>query len=392
MAAAIWERIKQQWDLLLIDYSYSYWLLLLSIPLILLFSSLVLIATSTSLNRNRTTILHGLYLRQNQPTYITMFFSRSTLLHVLVASAVSIPFIAAQTAQTELTTDQMYGTLVSTAAPAPGFNVEGGSVFQNYVDAVNNKQFFSINTEPNVYEHPEYEHPSHPTGHTRLLWCSDLTFSDSSNGSLTGMAGRCVKGKTAGEDASGGPILFDKTRGISAVFVEQQNVFEGQVHSNTDNWVYRYWDSGMKTAPQIRWEGHDEGDMSADADLKSRSSFGEFIWMSVEEVAQAFNTSVDMLTPDTFNQVYEEAWIIEHKKEAAEKNPNTEAEEEIIDEVKGETDSTGETTSPTAPGTAGDGSTEEDGGTDPIDDSAGGRKLASVAARFASAALRVFGI
>ena len=51
-----------------------------------------------------------------------------------------------------------------------------------------------------------------------------------------------------------------------------------------------------------------------------------------------------------------------------------------------------ETTSPAAPGTAGDGSTKEDGGTDPIDDSASGRKLASVAARFASAALRVFGI
>ena len=71
-----------------------------------------------------------------------MFFSRSTLLRALVASAASIPFVAAQTAETPLTTDQMYGTLVSTAAPAPGFNVQGGSVFQNYVDAVNDKQFF----------------------------------------------------------------------------------------------------------------------------------------------------------------------------------------------------------------------------------------------------------
>ena len=108
--------------------------------------------------------------------------------------------------------------------------------------------------------------------------------------------------------------------------------------------------------------------------------------MSIEEVAQLFNTSTDEFTPEKFKQVYLDTWIKEHEKEAAEKNPYPEAEQEIIEEVKGETDSSDETTVPAAPGTA------EDGDTDPIDDSSSGRKLASVAARFVSAALRVFGI
>ncbi len=80
-------------------------------------------------------------------------------------------------------------------------------------------------------------------------------------------------------------------------------------------------------------------------------------------------------------------WIFGSKieKEAAEKNPNPEPELEIVEEVKNEN------LSPAQP------DTEEYVGTDAsapteVDDSASGRKLASVAARFVSAALRVFGI
>ena len=80
-----------------------------------------------------------------------MLFSLPTLLRVLAASAASIPFVAAQT---PVTTEQLYGNLVSTAAPAPGFNAGGGSVFANYVNAVNNKQFFLIRAASAVYEKP----------------------------------------------------------------------------------------------------------------------------------------------------------------------------------------------------------------------------------------------
>ena len=62
--------------------------------------------------------------------------------------------------------------------------------------------------------------------------------------------------------------------------------------------------------------------------------------------------------------------------------------------MKNNTDSAGETTTPAEPDTEGDGGSGTNTAT-PIEDdgSAGnGRKLTSVAARFASAALRVFGI
>jgi hypothetical protein len=323
-----------------------------------------------------------------------MFFSLSTLLRVLVASAVSIPFVAAQTSETEITTEQLYGNLVSTAAPAPGYNVQGGSVFTNFVNAFNDGQFFHLGKSGTmVFEKPGSE----PIRGAGFAWCSDLTFSELSNKSLIGYAARCVEMWLAGyadHMASGAQSTyvysegkFGGTRSISAVYSEQLNAFEVQNHPNTDNWVLRYWDHGRKTMPTIGWEGQDEGDTAPNAATSSFSAFGEITWMSVEEVAQLFNTSTDEFTPERFKQVYMKTWIEEHEKEAAEKNPNPEAELEIVEEVKNETNYDDETTASAAPGTA------EDGVTDPIeDDSASGRKLASVAARFASAALRVFGI
>ncbi len=305
-----------------------------------------------------------------------LFFSLPTLLmHVLAASAASIPFVAAQ-----ITTDELNEKISSTAAPAPGFNVDGGSVFDNFVNAVNNMQFFFLTTGSWVYEKPGSE----PRNFIFLDWCSDLTFPDFSNSSLMGYAGRCVATRLGAGYADSPGVqstyvysegFFYSTGGISAVFVEQLNIFEGQYHSNTDGWSNRYWDSGLKTAPYIAWEGHDEGDMAPKAATRAHSGFGEYTWMSAEVVAQLFNTSIDEFTPEKFKQVYENAWIKEHEEEAASDNPNPEAELAIIEQVKNETDS--------AYGGS-DADTKEDGGS--------GRKLTSVAARFVSAALRVFGI
>ncbi len=64
-----------------------------------------------------------------------------------------------------------------------------------------------------------------------------------------------------------------------------------------------------------------------------------------------------------------------------------------IEQVKNETVSAGETTAPAQPDiTVGDGGGGTDSATPIEDDSASGRKLSSAAARFVSAALRVFGI
>ena len=120
---------------------------------------------------------------------MTMFFSlsTSTLLHVVLAASASIPFVEAQT-PTPITTDELYAKISSAAAPAPGFNGGGGSVFTNFVNAVNDGQFFYLETGSSVYEKPATE----PVQLTFFHWCSDLTFSDLSNSSLIGFAGRVV--------------------------------------------------------------------------------------------------------------------------------------------------------------------------------------------------------
>ena len=311
----------------------------------------------------------------------------------------SIPFVGA--AENNVTTDYLLAKINPTAA-LPGFNVEGGSVFTNLVDAYNQGQIFFGRAGTIVLERPETQ----PVRTSTLDWCSDLTFSNVNNSSLIGYAGRCVSILLTGFNAlaaSGAGLTFEnsktefsRTLGISAVFVEQQNVFQGQYHINNDDWVYRYWDDGRKTAPFIFWEGHDEGDMGPNAATSSVSSFGEMTWMSVEEVAQLFNTSVDEFTPEKFKQVYLDTWIKDHEKEAATDNPNPDAELEIIEQVKNETNYVDETTAP-APAQPDSTAAEEDSGSDaanPVveEDSGSGRQLVSVGARFVSAALRVFGI
>ena len=202
---------------------------------------------------------------------------------------------------------------------------------------------------------------------------------------------------------------FTSTYGISAVFVEQLNVIEGQLHGNTDDWVIRYWDDGRPSMPYIGWEGHDEGDLSPNAATSAWSSVGEFIWTSVEDVAKLLNTTADEFTPETFKQVYANVWIKEHEEEAAEKNPNPEAELAIIDQVKNETGGNNGGTGGADDSMGGDGgSGNSDGntGTGDLDANDGGaaaddngdpsgttgRKLASATTRFVSAALRMFGI
>ena len=111
--------------------------------------------------------------------------SLSTLLHILAASAATFPFVAAQS---QFTTDQFNGKISSTAAPR-GYNVQGGSVFTNFVNALNDGQFFYLGTGTVVYEKPGTE----PIIGTGLTWCSDLTFSDLSNSSNIGYAVRCIQ-------------------------------------------------------------------------------------------------------------------------------------------------------------------------------------------------------
>ena len=91
----------------------------------------------------------------------------------------------------------------------------------------------------------------------------------------------------------------------------------------------------------------------------------KLFWTPVEDVAKLLNTTTDdEFTPETFKDIYLSAWIKEHVKEAAENNPNPEAELAIIEQVKNETINshigTGEETDERASTANNDGKTEAD--------------------------------
>ena len=312
-------------------------------------------------------------------------FSARVLLAV-ISLVVVYPSI---NAQDPVTADQLQ---FAPAAALPGFNLEGGSVATNFLNAFNEKQFFLIKHGSFVYEKPA----SDTVLGSYLYWCSDLTFSDFLNSNVNvpmAYVGRCVglgltrdyemakAGAQLVNNAFGPPGEFRATLLISATFVEQANLFSGQMHKNSDNYVHRFYDDGRPTSPRIIWESHDEGDASPKSATSSLSGFGEYVWTPTEEVAKIFNTTVADLgfTPDTFKDVYAEVWIKGLENEASNYNANPEAVLEIIEQVKDETQSGKD------PVVA-----EERAEDDPSDGS--GRKLATVATRFASAVLYMFGI
>ena len=330
----------------------------------------------------------------------------------IAASSNIIPSVDAA-----LTTEELSMNVAATPASL-GYNGDEESVFSNLVNAYNDGQFFLIWNAVLVYEAPSSE----PVKGSSLFWCSDLSFTgvqNNSSRSFPGYAGRCVNmllGNYLADMVAGGAQStgitseeFTSTIGVSAVFVEQLNVIEGQLHRNTDDWVIRYWDDGRSSMPYNGWEGHDEGDLSPNAATSAFSQVGEGIWTSVEDVAKLLNTTADEFTPETFKQVYADVWIKEHELEAAEKNPYPEAEEAIIDQVKNETGGNNGGTGGADDSMGGDGgSGNSDGntGTGDLDANDGGaaaddkgdpsgttgRKLASATTRFVSAALRMFGI
>jgi len=65
--------------------------------------------------------------------------------------------------------------------PKPGYNTEGGSVFDNYVKVQNDGQFFLLE-KGNI----QYETPSSASVEVfSLLWCSNLHFTSSNNGTYS---------------------------------------------------------------------------------------------------------------------------------------------------------------------------------------------------------------
>ena len=167
--------------------------------------------------------------------------------------------------------------------PKPGYNMEGGSVFDNYVEALRVGQFFHVR---NVFL--QYEKPlSEPIEAKDLQWCSNLHFTGSSNSTFTrgvGYTAQCVSTKLgdaaeiyAQMNASGAELThqqqadqYSSTKSLSASYNAQANMFNMVSHTNTDNYVMLYSDTGLSTMPLLAWEAHDEGDRVSNADTSSR--------------------------------------------------------------------------------------------------------------------------
>lgn len=107
------------------------------------------------------------------------------------------------------------------------------------------------------------------------------------------------------------------TTALSAVYVPQTNVFEGQHHQTTDNWITRFWDDGQDTMAILIWEVHDEGDTHPDAATSSISGAGKYSWISVDVAALLLGNNSSDFTPDAFEDIYKEVWLSNPKHAAA---------------------------------------------------------------------------
>ena len=334
--------------------------------------------------------------------------SYSSILPTLLAAAstsFNIPSVAAQ----ELTTDELETTIATNPAP-PGKNVDGGSVFENFVKAYNQKELFFTREATTTYEKPGSE----SVVTQGLYWCSDLTFTDFTTDSTKpkGFTGRCVSGFWGGYDAAteaGAELEFDEeksftdTDGISQVFVEQLNIFEGEFHRNNDNGQWRFWDDGRATSPSLGWEAQDDGNLHPNEVTSAFSMVFTMKWITAAEAADLLtDMTVDDLTPEKFEEVYASKWIASHEY-GAPYNPDPSAlddiekvkdeilgllnmtEEEVVEEVVGGI-------SDLIEGAAGD-EDEEDEDEDVEDpaNTGSGRKLKTTA-RVASAVLGMLGI
>ena len=207
---------------------------------------------------------------------------------------------------------------VGTPLPKIGTNIDGESVFTNFLTAYNEGQFFIIYSGMMTYEKPS----AVPFEVTTLFWCNDLVFTAMGGISdeAVGYSGRCVIVRLTDPsdfvDSGAGISVYEElnvhdfvdTFGISAVFVPQMNVLQGVVHKHTDNYVRVFWDDGRPTMAMNGWEAHDEGDDGPNADTSSWSNVATCRWLSVEQTASLLRVEPSALSSDRFGDIYEQVW------------------------------------------------------------------------------------
>jgi len=221
--------------------------------------------------------------------------------------------------------------------PKPGYNMEGGSVFDNYVKAQRDGQFFLF-----VEGIFQYEEPSSTLVEGAYIrWCSNLHFTGS-NGTYSrgvGYTAQCLQAYlgdlVAKFDASSAQqphaLVADEFAAsmmLSASYNTQANMFNLANHKNTDNFVFLYSDTGVPTMPAIVWENHDEGDLHPNAETSSLSGTGQATWVSTEEAARILNNNATDFTSEMFDKIYEKVWNDNHDATDTDESTNKEEEGE----------------------------------------------------------------
>ena len=193
-------------------------------------------------------------------------------------------------------------------------NASSSLLLTNYNALREEGQGFYLREISSLYEKLD----SGKTSFGGLYWWCDLEFSSNDTTSNYGYVGRAVKYLVASilEDnlAQGRQILSTKKQAVSvsAVMVPTLGIFEGQIHGTHDGFVFRYWDDGSSTLPILGWEGHDEGDMSPNADTSAFSASGTITKITTEEAAKYLGGDVADMTPKTCSKEYKAAWNATH--------------------------------------------------------------------------------
>lgn len=226
-------------------------------------------------------------------------------------------------------TQQLASSVPGFGSPLPtiGTNVEGGSVFSNFVRFHEDGQFFfKIPGGLIRFEQPEAE----PFAWSALFWCGDLTFTGVSDANKTwpneiGYAGHCVRtflsditdGGTSGSQQSQkikATNIFTDTTSVAAIYLPHTNMFEGTIHKNTDGHVFRYYDSGLYPTISFQgWEAHDEGKQIITG---SWSAIGNFEMITPVEAAELItNMDEGDFTKQNFDTLYQKYFNLNHFEE-----------------------------------------------------------------------------
>lgn len=321
----------------------------------------------------------------------------STTFAALVGISISAAIAEAQTTPDDESMALIQSLGLKDELPKPGYNMEGGSVFDNYVKARRDGQFFLLG-EFNI----QFEKPSAEIVQGSFLqWCSNLHFTGSNNnGTYTkgiGYTAHCLLSfigdayqHSEAVEAAGAQLTqalssdeFTASEVLSASYNTHTNMFNMVNHNNNDNAVMLFSDTGLSTMPRIAWETHDEGDLHPNADTSSWSGTGQVTWLSKEEAAALLNNDAADFTPEKFVEIYEKVWNDHHAyaeptSTGGESTNEEDEEEESTDtdiEEADENDSNTEESMTAAEDTEEEGSESDTEEEDDESSASGGRRL-----------------